>query len=215
MRHVRRTCEARMPSIDAGEWYVVLNLVVGDGSFKGPFADLEAGGLEALRSSLLGAWQSRAGWADVDGGAAVRAKPPGSCPGGNGSRCSSSARGGAKVPCGPPRHLAGENPGSGQLAGGPWPWAALAALWGRCRASMECRHLVCLVANLQGSVMQRTPQDGVWTVVEQLEWQDMSVPLDEHRLCASQGVRELRRWLPGSSFVLSGGRGGVRQHSMF
>jgi hypothetical protein len=79
----------------------------------------------------------------------------------------------------------------------------------------ECRHLVCLVANLQGDLMQRTPQDGVWTVVEQLEWRIMSVPLDEHRLRASQGVRELRRRLPGSSFVLSGGRGGVRQHSMF
>jgi hypothetical protein len=86
---------------------------------------------------------------------------------------------GQSVPCGPPRNLAGENPGSGQLAGSPWP------------------------------------QDGLWTVVEQLEWRDMSVPLDEHRLRASQGVRELRRWLPGSSFVLSGGREGVRLHSIF
>ena len=45
-----------MPSIDAGEWYVVSNVVIGDGSFIGLSADLEAGGLEALRSSLLGAW---------------------------------------------------------------------------------------------------------------------------------------------------------------
>ncbi len=71
MRHVRHTCEARMPSIDAGEWYVVSNVVVGDGSFIGLSADLEAGGLEALRSILLGAWQSRAGRADIGGGSAA------------------------------------------------------------------------------------------------------------------------------------------------
>jgi hypothetical protein len=104
-------------------------------------------------------------------------------------------------------------------ADGRWVAPGPGLRWRHCGVTaglqLECRHLVCLVANLQGDVMQRTPQDGVWTVVEQLEWQDMSVPLDELRLREGQGVRELRRRLPGSSFVLSGGRGGVRQHSMF
>jgi hypothetical protein len=80
---------------------------------------------------------------------------------------------------------------------------------------LECRHLVCLVADFQGDVMQRTPKDGVWTVVEQLEWQDKVISLEEHRLCAGQCVRELRRRLPGSSLFCLGGRGGVRQHSLF
>jgi hypothetical protein len=40
----------------------------------------------------------------------------------------------------------------------------------------ECRHLVRLVADLQGEGVQGAPQDIVWAVVEWLEGRDMTIP---------------------------------------
>ncbi len=48
---------------------------------------------------------------------------------------------GVNVPCRLLQHPVGENHASGRQVGSPWPWAALAALLGRCRASAERQHL--------------------------------------------------------------------------
>ncbi len=46
-------------------------------------------------------------------------------------------------------------------------------------------------------MVQGTPQDGVWAVVEWVEGRDMVVPPDEHCRRVAQGIQELRRRLLG------------------
>jgi hypothetical protein len=58
------------------------------------------------------------------------------------------------------------------------------------RLQPECQHLVHLVADLLGEVMQGPPQDGIGAVVERLEQWDMFVPLDDDCEYMGQGVRQ-------------------------
>jgi hypothetical protein len=55
-------------------------------------------------------------------------------------------------------------------------------------------------------VVEGAAKNGLGTVVKQLEWRDMSIPLDKHHRGMGQGVWKLRRWSPGSGGVVSIGR---------
>jgi hypothetical protein len=66
----------------------------------------------------------------------------------------------------------------------------------------ESVHLVLLVTNAQGEMVQGSAKDGVGAVVE---WWDMSVPPEEHCWRAGQGVWKLRLRLLGHGGVVSSG----------
>jgi hypothetical protein len=138
--------------------------------------------------------------------AAGRAKTPGGWPGENGSRLlwAEVYPAGRSVPGGPLRPLAGENPGSGRRrAGSPWLRG-----W-RCRVGAgfesEGGDLDLLVADAQNAVMQGAAKDGVRAVVKRLERRYVAVSPHEHRRCAGEVIRQLRRRSGGGGDVVSSG----------
>ncbi len=55
-------------------------------------------------------------------------------------------------------------------------------------------------------MVEGAAKNGLGTVVEQLEWRDMSIPPDKHHRGMGQAVWKLWRRSPGSGGVVSNGR---------
>ncbi len=98
------------------------------------------------------------------------------------------------VPGGPLLLLAGKIPeadGSGWAAPDPWLRG-----W-RCRVGAgfesEGGDLVLLVANAQREGMQGAAKDGIGAIVKRLERRFVAVPPHEHRQCAGEVIKKLRR----------------------
>ncbi len=62
-----------------------------------------------------------------------------------------------------------------------------------------------LVTDAQHEVMQGAAKDGVRAVVKRLEWWYVAVSPHEHRRCAGEVIRQLRRRSGGSGSVVSSG----------
>jgi hypothetical protein len=133
--------------------------------------------------------------------AAGRAKTPGGVQGENTVLLVALGR---SVPGGPPRPLAGENPGS-RRKGRAAPDPGLRRRRCRVNAGLESEGgpLVLLVADAQREVVQRAAKDCVWAVVQRLERRYMSVPPHKHCQSAGEVVGQLRQRSAGGGSVVS------------